>query len=66
MHAPIEVTHDTTTVTVQWQVPDYDGSSEVTSYVLYWKADYQASYSEVYRGLSMSYKVTGLKPGFNH
>jgi hypothetical protein len=66
MAAPTEVTHDLTSITLQWSPPDYDGCSSVIKYVLYWKVDYEASYVEVYSGLTLSHKVTGLRTGFFH
>lgn len=66
MAAPTEVTHDTTSVTLQWEAPTYDGGSPITAYQLLYKADYQSKYSEVYQGLSFSYRVSELRPGFEY
>jgi hypothetical protein len=40
MTAPTEVTHDLTTITLQWIAPTSDGASDVLAYVVYHKADY--------------------------
>lgn len=64
--APVEVTHDTSSVTLQWAAPAYDGSTPVTHYVLYWRLEYAAVYTEVYRGTALSYKVANLPTGFYH
>ena len=66
MTAPKEVTHDQTSITLQWMAPDSDGSSPITAYVLYAKADYESSFKEVYIGMTLSHKVVGLRTGFYH
>ena len=57
MAAPVEVTHDTSSITVKWTPPSDNGKSEVTRYLLYIMADYEASYRLVFAGLSLSYRV---------
>ena len=57
MTAPTRVTHDLNSITVQWVAPTDDGKSEVTRYLLYAKPDYQASYTVVFAGLALSYRV---------
>lgn len=66
MSAPTRVTHDQSSVTLQWQDPVSDGASPVLRFVLYSKADYESSYKEVYSGMTLSFKVTGLRTGFYH
>lgn len=66
MSAPTEVTHDQTSITLQWTAPVSNGASPVTKYVLFAKADYESSFKEVYAGMTLSYKVPGLRTGFFH
>ena len=58
------MTHDQTSVTVQWIAPTSDGDSDITSYVLYAKADFESSFTQVYSGMTLSQKVSNLKTGF--
>ena len=60
MTAPTRVTHDLTSVTLQWTHPASDGASPVLAYVIYHKADYEATYHEVYTGMTLSMRITGL------
>ena len=62
--APTLVNNGKTYITVTWLPPTSDGDSEVIKYSLSIKADYQSSYSEIYSGLSNSYKATLLRTGF--
>jgi hypothetical protein len=48
MAAPTEVTHDLTSVTLQWNYPVSNGASPVTSFILYHKADYETSYQKIF------------------
>jgi len=57
MTAPVRVTHDLSSITVQWAAPTDNGASEVTRYLLYAKPDYQASYTLVFAGQALSYRV---------
>jgi hypothetical protein len=66
MQAPLEVDHTQTSVTLKWVAPVSDGASPVTKYIVYHKADYMTSYSEVYAGMTESHQVTGLRTGFSH
>jgi fibronectin type 3 domain-containing protein len=66
MAAPTEVTHDTTSITLQWVAPSYDGGLPISAYRIYYKADYESAYTEVYSGLTFSYHVTQLRPGFEY
>lgn len=66
MTAPTEVTHDLTSITVEWQPPTNDGDSDITKYILYSKAEYQTSYVQIYSGLSLSYRSMLLQPGFEY
>ena len=64
MASPVEVTHDLSSITVEWNPPTADGDSDVTKYILYVKAEYQTSYSQIYVGLALRYRATLLLPGF--
>jgi hypothetical protein len=50
MTAPTLVSTTLTSLTVQWLPPTLDGDSEVTRYILYMKAEYENTYSQVYAG----------------
>jgi hypothetical protein len=50
MTPPIEVTHDLSSITVEWNPPTADGDSDVIKYILYAKAEYQTTYSQIYVG----------------
>jgi hypothetical protein len=47
-------------VSVEWALPASDGDADVEYYTLLMKAEYEASYKEIYSGLSRSYKATLL------
>jgi titin len=64
--APTRVTHTQTSITLQWAPPASDGDSEITSYILYAKADFETSYSQIYAGLSLQYQATNLLTGFEY
>jgi len=66
MAAPTRVTHDLTSITLQWTAPTADGDSDVTQYILYSKADFETTYSQVYKGMALTYKVSSLKTGFEY
>jgi Fibronectin type III domain len=66
MAAPTEVTHDLTSITVEWLPPTQDGDSDVTKYVLMMKAEYQTQYTQVYSGHALSYRAVLLQPGFEY
>jgi hypothetical protein len=66
MAAPTEVTHDISSVTLQWEAPTYNGGSPITAYRLLYKADYQSQYTEVFQGLTFSYRVSELRSGFEY
>jgi len=66
MHAPVEVTHDLTSVTLKWEHPDSDGSSDVTNYIVFHRADYDSAYREVFSSMTKSAKIEGLRTGFYH
>jgi titin len=64
MTAPVQVTYDKNSVTVSWNAPQSTGSSPILRYNLFSKADYESSFTQVYTGLTLSYKVQGLETGF--
>ena len=64
MSAPTFVANTETSITVQWTTPTSDGDSSVIKYVLYMKAEYSSSYTEIYNGPSTSYTATLLATGF--
>lgn len=66
LDAPTEVTHDTSSVTLQWVEPSYDGGLLVTAYKLFFKAEYETVYTEVFTGLTLSHRVSNLRAGFNY
>lgn len=66
MVAPVELTHDKTSVILKWMSPIFDGASPITSYVLYAKAEYESTFTEVYSGMTLFHNVTGLVTGFFH
>lgn len=66
MTAPTEVASTQTTISVQWAAPTSDGDDSVQYYTLLMKASYETTYSEIYSGLSRSYKATLLTTGFTY
>jgi hypothetical protein len=64
MLAPVELTHDKSSVVLQWAAPASDGASPITSYVLYAKADFESQYVEVFAGMKLFHNVTNLATGF--
>ncbi len=64
MAAPNEVTHDKSSITMKWTNPNSNGASPVLKFILYSKADYESSFTEVYSGMTLSHKVPGLRTGF--
>ena len=66
MTAPTLASTTLTSLTVQQLPPTLDGDSEVTRYILYTKAEYENTYSQVYAGQSLSYQVQLLSTGFNY
>ena len=66
LSAPTFVTKSKNSITVTWNTPTSDGDSEILKYILYIKAEYESSYTEIYSGLSTSYKATLLRTGFNY
>ena len=66
MTAPLLVGSTSTSITVSWSPPTSDGSADVEYYSLMMKPEYENTYSEIYRGLSTFYTISGLDCGFTY
>jgi len=66
MTKPIFVAHTATSITVSWSAPTSTGSAEVEYYILMMKAEYENTYTEVYKGLSKFHTVSNLPSGFTY